>query len=73
MNAINLDSVRQLPVSERIKLAEAIWDSVAQDTANVELPAWQADELDRRMADFERDATEGAPWAEVKRRTLREG
>ncbi|HET8899735.1 MAG TPA: addiction module protein [Rhodanobacteraceae bacterium] len=73
MNAINLDSVRQLPVSERIKLVEAIWESVAQDTADIELPAWQADELDRRMAEFESNPTEGEPWAEVKRRILREG
>lgn len=73
MNAINLDTVLALPVAERIKLVEAIWDSVAQDTAGIELPAWQADELDRRMADFERDPTEGAPWTEVKRRILRKG
>lgn len=73
MSAINLDSVLELPVSERIKLVEAIWDSVASDTGAIELPAWQADELDRRMADMERNPTEGAPWTEVKRRILREG
>ena len=71
MNAINLDTVLELPVSERIKLVEASWDSVAQDTAGVELPTWQADELDRRMEDFERNPTEGAAWIEVKRRILR--
>lgn len=73
MNAINLDRVLELPIAERIKLVEAIWDSVAQDTADVELPAWQADELDRRMADFEHSPAEGVPWIEVKRRILREG
>ncbi|MBN8714353.1 MAG: addiction module protein [Xanthomonadales bacterium] len=72
MNAINIDSVLELPVAERIKLVEAIWDSVAKDTAGVDLPAWQADELDRRMAYFERNPTEGAPWAEVKRHVSRE-
>lgn len=73
MNTINLEGVLELPVSERIKLVEAIWDSVAQDTASVELPAWQAEELDHRMADFERNPAEGAPWTEVKRRILRKG
>lgn len=73
MSAINLDTVLELPVSERIKLVEAIWDSVASDTADIELPAWQADELDRRMADMERNPAEGTPWSEVKRRILRKG
>lgn len=73
MSAFDLDTVRRLPVSERIRLVEAIWDSVASDTADIELPAWQADELDRRMADMQRNPSEGAPWTEVERRILREG
>ena len=68
MNTINLTPVLQLPVQERIRIVEAIWDSVANDaTEVVELQAWQAAELDHRMAEFEASPDEGVPWAEVKR------
>lgn len=68
MNTIELDNVFALPIAERIRLVEAIWDSVANDLAPLDLQPWQAAELDRRMAEFERSPTEGAPWDEVKRR-----
>jgi putative addiction module component (TIGR02574 family) len=59
MNTINLESVLKLPVEERIRIAEEIWDSVASDAQQVELEPWQAEELDRRIAEFEANPTEG--------------
>jgi putative addiction module component (TIGR02574 family) len=70
MNTINLEPVFKLPVDERIRIVEAIWDSVASDARQVELQPWQAAELDRRVAEFEANPTEGIPWAEVKRRVM---
>jgi len=36
----------------------------------VELLPWQAEELDRRIAAYEANPSEGIPWKEVKRRIL---
>jgi len=42
--------IRELPVSERIDLVEAIWDSIVEDQGRVELTDAQKAELDRRLA-----------------------
>lgn len=68
MSAINLESIFALPVDERIRIVEAIWDSVARDAPEVKLQPWQAEELDRRVAEFETNPTAGISWSEVKRR-----
>lgn len=70
MNTINLTPVLELPVQERIRIVEAIWDSVASQASQVELEPWQAAELDRRVAEFEANPEEGVPWDEVKRRVM---
>jgi putative addiction module component (TIGR02574 family) len=70
MSTINLESVLKLPLEERIRLVEEIWGSVANDASQVELRPWQAEELDRRVAEFEANPDEGVPWAEVKRRIM---
>lgn len=70
MSAINLSEVLKLPVQERIRIVEAIWDSVAEHPEQVELLPWQAEELDRRIAAYQANPSEGIPWDEVKRRIL---
>ncbi len=60
----------KLSVEERIRIVETIWDSVANDAQQVELQPWQAEELDRRIAELETNPTEGVSWAEVKRRVM---
>lgn len=68
MSMIDVKPVLELPVEERIRIVEQIWDSVADDAQHVALEAWQAAELDRRIAEFEVDPAAGVPWSEVKRR-----
>jgi len=70
MSAINLSEVIKLPIQERIRIVEAIWDSVAEHPDQVELMPWQAEELDRRFAAYQANPSEGIPWEEVKRRIL---
>lgn len=70
MNTIDLASVLELPLQERLQIVEAIWDSVAFESKDLDLQPWQSTELDRRVAEFETDPTEGVPWAEVQRRVL---
>jgi putative addiction module component (TIGR02574 family) len=45
------DEILQLPPSERLKLVEEIWDSLAVTPENVPIPDWHKEELDRRLDD----------------------
>jgi putative addiction module component (TIGR02574 family) len=63
--------IASLSVSERIQLAEDLWDSVAVTDANIPLTPAQVDELDRRLDDLERNPDAGVPW-EVARARLEE-
>jgi putative addiction module component (TIGR02574 family) len=60
----------QLPVEDRLELAEALWESLEQGLLRPELPAWQRDLLDQRLAAFEAAPEAGSPWEEVKQRIL---
>ena len=60
-----------LPVSERVRLVEAIWDSVSAVPEALPLTQWQKDELDRRLAEFEADPDSGATLEEVFARIRR--
>jgi putative addiction module component (TIGR02574 family) len=68
-----LDQARRLPIDERMELAGAIWDTVAEDATADVLPvsASHRAELDRRLADLAADPEAGRPWEEVRERLER--
>lgn len=70
MHPSDLD-ITKLSTSERIQLAEDLWDSVAAETGGLPLTVAQQTELDRRLADLERDLEAGEPWAAVRARIER--
>jgi putative addiction module component (TIGR02574 family) len=51
--------LQQLPVEERIKLVEDLWDSIAADQQALRLTAEQKAELDRRLDAYEIDKNRG--------------
>ena len=67
MHTTDLD-ISKLTVAERIQLAEDLWDSVAAETGELPLSAAQKAELERRLADLERDPGAGEPWEVVRAR-----
>jgi len=69
-----LEEAQQLPVEERIELAGAIWDTVADDADAQALPVPPShqQELDRRLADLEANPEAGSSWEEVRRRLERQ-
>ena len=73
MSFLSVSELLKLPVAERIRIVEAIWDSIAAVPEAVELSQAQREELDRRWDAFERDPAAGSPWAEVRTRILRNG
>lgn len=60
----------QLPVDERLEIAEAIWESVESSAAQPPIPEWQRKILEERIAEDDADPEAGSPWEEVKRRIL---
>ncbi len=51
--------LQELPVEDRIKLVEDLWDSIAADQQILPLTAEQRDELDRRLDTYETDKHRG--------------
>ncbi len=62
--------IQSLTVSERIMLAEALWDSIVAEDSKIKLTETQKAELDRRLAAFEIDQDGGSAWSSVKARIL---
>jgi putative addiction module component (TIGR02574 family) len=68
---------RDLPLDERIKLVEDIWDSIA-DEANADpdslpLSDAQRSELQRRLADSDANPGQAIPWARVQKELFKRG
>jgi putative addiction module component (TIGR02574 family) len=58
-------NLRELPVEDRIRLVEDLWDSIANDQKALPLTPEQITELDRRLDKFELDGESGRPASEV--------
>lgn len=58
-------NLRKLPVDERIRLVEDLWDSIAADQSALPLTPDQRAELDRRLDAYEADGNPGRPAADV--------
>ena len=68
--AVDLSEVLKLPLKERLRLVEAIWESISEFPDALDLTEAQRQELDRRLEEYERDPDAGVPWAEVRARLL---
>ncbi len=60
--------IDRMTVSERLHLMEAIWDSIPDASEELELPDWQGEELERRIAAADADPNGGITWEELKTR-----
>ena len=62
--------IDRLSVDDRITLAEAIWDSVAEEVEHSPLTDAQKQELERRIAELDANPDAGVPWEVVRDRAL---
>ena len=65
MNRTAIEQILDLPPSERVAIAQEIWESVVRDARDVTVTAAQRDELDKRWLEFQRNPEEGESWDEV--------
>lgn len=58
--------IRELSQSERILLAEQLWDSIVEDQDSLEVTDAQMELLQQRLAAYRASPDEGTSWEEVK-------
>jgi putative addiction module component (TIGR02574 family) len=70
MHPILKVDIAELSISERIQLAEDLWDSILADSNADEFPLSerQKEELDRRLEIHRQNPQQGSTWEEVKQR-----
>ena len=66
MSIVDNIDIQKLSQSERILLAEELWDSVAENQDVLEVTDAQKKVLNERMATYEASPEEGVTWEEVK-------
>jgi putative addiction module component (TIGR02574 family) len=57
---------KNLSISDRIRLVEEIWDTIAEENQAFELTDAQKQELDRRLESAKNDGGQGRTWDEIK-------
>ena len=60
--------LQELTPSEKILLAEELWDSVVSDERLFPLTEEQKKELDNRLASYSLDPEAGDSWGNVRKR-----
>ena len=61
-------NIQELSVSDRIRMAEELWDSVLEDQASIEVTDAQKKVLEQRIKSYSSTPTEGSTWEEVNDR-----
>ena len=64
MNKALLAELMKLTPAERIQLAEDLWESITPEEMPP-LTAEQIEEIDKRMAEHQKDPTTAVPWTSV--------
>lgn len=66
MNTVKDINIQQLSQSERIILAEKLWDSIAEEQDNLKVTDAQKKILEQRLAAYQASPDDVISWEEVK-------
>jgi putative addiction module component (TIGR02574 family) len=61
-----LNQIAALSIKDRIRLVQAIWDSIAAEQAYPDLTKQQKRDLDRRIDDYEANPDNVLTWEEIR-------
>ncbi len=70
MNDTLIKKLTRLNKKEKIILVEALWDSIAEDPDQVDLPNHHKSILEDRLRSLEKDQETGKTWNEIKAKYL---
>ncbi len=68
MNKTLRDEVMKLSRGEKIELVHELWESIPPGEEEFELTPEQVQEIERRIAEHERDPGSAVSWEEVRER-----
>ena len=63
--------ISKLDIAEKLLLIEDVWDEIAQSNAQLSLPQWQKEQLDKRLDLFQAGKVKTTDWQEAHQK-LRE-
>ena len=65
-----INELSQLNKNEKLLLVEALWDSIASDPEEVDVPDHHKSILEQRLKTLEEDKKNGSSWKEVRQKYL---
>ena len=65
---VRLEDLATLPLQQRIKLVEDLWDSIAAELEKTPVPEDVKAEVRRRREEYVRDPSSAVDWDVVRRR-----
>jgi putative addiction module component (TIGR02574 family) len=65
---ISTSEIASLPIEERLKLVDFIWDTILHDPVGPPVTEALGRELDRRLAHAEKNPNDESSWEEVEAR-----
>ena len=68
MVKIDMAAIKRLSVTERVRLAQDIWETLQPTAQELPLTQAQVSVLDRRLEEHQQDPSSAVPWDEVKAR-----
>ena len=66
MNTLKNFNIQQLSKSERIMLAEKLWDSIEEEQDNLEVTSSQKKILEQRLAAYQSSPDDLKSWEDIK-------
>ncbi len=60
-----VNEINMLSLSQKLLLAQDIWDSIASEGGNLSMPEWQKNELDKRYRHYKEGKLTLHDWHEV--------
>ena len=65
-----INELSRLNKNEKLLLVEALWDSIASDPEEVDVPDHHKSILEQRLKTLEEDKQSGSSWKEVRQKYL---
>ena len=63
-----MSEILELSIPDRIRLVQAIWDSIREAPESIPVTDAERELLDRRLEAYYDDPNGGSPWADVRKR-----
>ena len=67
MPVITSSQISKLSVAERILLAEKLWESIPENSMDLDLSADQKKEIDQRLDSLKNGTVTTASWSDVRK------